>query len=126
MNDWTWTEFVPEEPTCGSKAFECDLDWEDDRLMEQCAGRIADLAARFGPPAQGHAYTDMGPFADPEYDEHGWFFTLEEQFTAYNKRFEWHDGEMQEGLHYGNLDAVTLSVFFRHPLSREAFGLDLP
>ncbi len=126
MTEWTWTEFVPEEPTCGSKAFECDLDWEQDDVMEQCAARIADLTERFGPSAQGHSYTDMGPFADQDYDDHGWFFNLEEQFTTYNKRFEFHEGEMQEGLHYGNLDAMTLTVFFRENVNREEFGLDLP
>jgi len=125
MTDWIWTEFVPEDPTCGSKAFECDLDWEDDDVMEECARRIAELSARFGTPAQGHMYTEMGPFQDPNYDEHRWFFNLEEQYTTYNKRFEFQDGEMLEGLNYGNLDAMTLSVFFREPVTREEFGLDL-
>ena len=125
MTEWIWTEFVPEDPTCGSKAFECDLDWEDDDVMAECARRIADLTERFGAPAQGHVYTEMGPFQDTDYDEHHWFFTLEEQYTAYNKRFEFQDGEMHEALNYGNLDAMTLSVFFREPVTRAEFGLDL-
>jgi len=125
MTEWIWTEFVPEEPTCGSKAFECDLDWEDDSVMDACAARLAMLTERFGAPAQGHSYTDMGPFSDADYDEHSWFFTLEEQFTHYHKRFDFFDGEMQEGLHYGEFDAMTFTVFFRQPVSREEFALDL-
>ncbi|MCZ2495875.1 hypothetical protein GN316_03810 [Xylophilus sp. Kf1] len=125
MTEWIWTEFVPEDPSCGCKAFECDLDWEDDELMAECARRIADLSERFGTPAQGHVYTDTGPFDDGDYDHHRWFFNLEEQYTAYSKRFEFQDGEMQEALNYGNLDAITLSVFFREPVTRQEFGLDL-
>jgi hypothetical protein len=126
MTEWIWTEFVPEEPTCGRKGFECDLDWEDDEVMEESARRIAALTERFGTPAQGHSYTETGPFSDPEYDNHQWFFSLEEQYTRYNKRFEFLDGEMVEGLNYGELDAMTFSVFFREPVTREEFGIDLP
>ena len=125
MTNWIWTEFVPENRTCGEKAFECDLDWEEEDIMAACAQRVADLTARFGPAAQGHAYTDMGPFADDAYDLHAWFFNLEEHYTHYNKRFEFRDDRMQQVLQYGIVDAMTFTVFFRQAVTRQDFGLDL-